>query len=167
MAGSARVILAVDAVEEMLEVARGKEYPAGRVRFRVGDAFRLEEIDGHFSIVVAAFLWSHLPRRELPLWLDGLTRRFSEGVTLWLTDNRYAEGSSTPIARRDAQGNSWQTRRLADGSEFEIMKNFPTPEELTAVIRPYAREVEIRLLDYFWIVKAELRGLETVDVEPA
>ena len=31
-------------------------------------------------------------------------------------DNRYVEGSSTPIARRDAEGNTYQRPSLDDGS---------------------------------------------------
>jgi len=45
-------------------------------------------------------------------------------------DNRYVEGSSTPISRRDAQGNTYQARKLDNGSAHEVLKNFPTEREL-------------------------------------
>jgi len=41
-------------------------------------------------------------------------------------DNRYVDGSSTPISERDADGNTYQRRRLADGSDNRVLKNFPT-----------------------------------------
>ncbi|HEX7879539.1 MAG TPA: hypothetical protein VF720_09020, partial [Candidatus Eisenbacteria bacterium] len=76
-------------------------------------------------------------------------------------DNRFAEASSTPISRRDDFGNTWQRRRLEDGSEFEIVKNFPTPEELSAVTRTHRTGVTIRLFDYYWILEGD-----TIPVPP-
>ena len=49
-------------------------------------------------------------------------------------DNNYVEGSSTPIARRDSDGNTFQKRTLEDGAEFEVLKNFPTGTELCASV---------------------------------
>ncbi|HEX7879370.1 MAG TPA: class I SAM-dependent methyltransferase, partial [Candidatus Eisenbacteria bacterium] len=129
MARSARTITAIDSVPEVLERARARGCPPGKVRFQGGDAFRPEEIGGSYSLVVTAFLWSHIPRREIPGFLEGIARRFPDGIRVIFADNRFAEGSSTAISRRDDFGNTWQRRRLEDGSEFEIVKNFPTPEE--------------------------------------
>jgi ubiquinone/menaquinone biosynthesis C-methylase UbiE len=161
MARSARTITAFDPVPEVLERARARGCPAGKVRFRSGDAFRLEDIGGHFSLVVAAFLWSHIPRREIPVFLEGIARRFPEGVRVVFVDTRWREGYSTPIARRDAWGNTWQVRRLEDGGEFEIIKNFPTADELSAVARAQLTNVNIRLLECFWILEAD-----TIPVAP-
>jgi len=155
MARSARTITAFDRVPEVLERARARGCPPGKVRFRGGDAFRMEEIGGSYSLVVAAFLWSHIPRREIAVFLDGIARRFPEGIRVFFVDNRFVEENSTPLSRRDAYGNTWQRRRLADGSEFEIVKNFPTPEELSAVTRAQLTGVSIRLLDYYWILEGE------------
>lgn len=167
MARSARTLTAFDPCPEMLERARARAYPPGKVRLRAGDGFRLEEIGGSYSLVVAAFLWSHIPRREIAVFLDGIARRFPEGVRVLFTDNRFAEGSSTPLSRRDDYGNTWQRRRLADGSEFEIVKNFPTPEELSAVARAQLTGVSIRLLDYYWILEGETLPREVEPVPEA
>ena len=47
-----------------------------------------------------------------------------------MLDNNYVIGSSTPISRTDANGNTYQARPLQDGSTHEVLKNFPSQAEL-------------------------------------
>jgi hypothetical protein len=47
-----------------------------------------------------------------------------------LLDNRYVEGSSTPVSEPDAHGNTYQLRRLADATEVRVLKNFPSKAQL-------------------------------------
>jgi demethylmenaquinone methyltransferase/2-methoxy-6-polyprenyl-1,4-benzoquinol methylase len=47
-------------------------------------------------------------------------------------------------------------RRLQDGSEYEIMKNFPTHAELRGLLREYCANVKILQLEYYWAVTATL-----------
>jgi demethylmenaquinone methyltransferase/2-methoxy-6-polyprenyl-1,4-benzoquinol methylase len=63
-------------------------------------------------------------------------------------DNRYVQGSSTPISRKDAEGNTYQARRLADGSSHEVLKNFPSARELRARLGEEVRYVEYQ---YYWL----------------
>lgn len=153
-------VMGIDLASDALEVARGAWTAPGRVRFRQGDIFRLEDVAGHFTAILAAFLWSHIPRREIALFLEGLSRRFPEGATLLVVDNLFVEGSSTPIARRDPFGNTWQSRRLSDGTEFEILKNFPSPGELAAMTRDPLAGVEIQLFQYYWLMTGQIRPRE-------
>lgn len=155
MARSARTITAFDSAPAVLDVARGRGCPPEKVRFLSGDAFGLAEIGGNYSLVVAAFLWSHIPRREIPEFLNGIARRFPEGIRVVMIDNRQVDGSSSPISRRDDFGNTWQRRTLDDGSEFEIIKNFPSADELAITTGQHLTDVDIRLLDYFWILEGE------------
>jgi SAM-dependent methyltransferase len=150
IARTARTVTAVDVVPEVLERAMKKEYPPARVRFRLGDAFRLDDVSGSFDAVLAAFLWSHLPRRQIATFLDGIQRRFPDGVAVAFVDNRFVEASNTPISRRDDRGDTWQTRTLADGSIHEIRKNFPGPDELAAQTRLHLVDVDIALPGHFW-----------------
>jgi hypothetical protein len=69
-----------------------------------------------------------------------------------ILDNRFAEGSSTAISRRDAEGNTYQIRHLPNGEEYEVLKNFPTPEELAEAVRPVAREAHLESVAYYWLM---------------
>jgi demethylmenaquinone methyltransferase/2-methoxy-6-polyprenyl-1,4-benzoquinol methylase len=66
-------------------------------------------------------------------------------------DNRYVEGSSTAISRKDAEGNTYQDRRLADGSSQEVLKNFPTGPELRARLDRFGIDFSFSEYEYYWL----------------
>lgn len=150
-------VTALDASEEVLALARGKRYPAGRVRFQTGDCYALPDFGRRHDALLAAFWWSHVPLERLDAFLRGAESAVAPGARLVFIDNRYVEGSSTPLARRDAGGNTYQERRLDDGSTHEVLKNFPSDAELRARAGAGAREVVLESLDYFWLLSYRAR----------
>ena len=68
-----------------------------------------------------------------------------------------AHGSSTPISRKDAEGNTYQMRNLASGEAFEVLKNYPTAEELAGAVRGVAREAHLESLTYYWLMVFTLK----------
>jgi SAM-dependent methyltransferase len=152
LAPVARSICAVDAAPEALELARGKQYPS-RVRLEQADAYLLGSIPGRFTAGFAAFWWSHVPLNELPRFLGGLHRRLGAGARVTFCDNRFVPGSSTPISRRDAAGNTYQRRRLDNGEEYEVLKNFPLAAELEDILRGEGvTQASLTELTYYWSV---------------
>jgi demethylmenaquinone methyltransferase/2-methoxy-6-polyprenyl-1,4-benzoquinol methylase len=149
-APAARSILATDLTAETLAIARAKAYPPGRVRFAEADAYALEGLEGRFDAGLACFWWSHLPKERIPAFLAGWHRRLGPGARVVLLDNRYVAGSSTPLSRTDAAGNTYQARKLADGTEHEVLKNFPAREELAGVLAGRASGLEWLELPYYW-----------------
>lgn len=144
---------AFDINEEMLVIARTKELDPARVRFGVADAYAVPVPGTRYDAAYASFWWSHVAKRELPRFLQGLHRALAPGARVVFLDNRFVAGSSTPISRQDPDGDTWQTRTLSDGSRHEVLKNFPAPAELEGAVRPYANAetaVEVRLFDYYW-----------------
>jgi demethylmenaquinone methyltransferase/2-methoxy-6-polyprenyl-1,4-benzoquinol methylase len=74
-----------------------------------------------------------------------------------MLDNRYVAGSSTPIWRTDAAGDTWQLRSLQDGSRHEVLKNFPAAGELQRLVERDACNVVVDELPYFWLLRYELK----------
>ena len=146
-----RSIVATDASPETLAVARQKTYPSDRVRIELADAYAPGSIAGHFTAGFAGFWWSHVPREELSRFLGSLHRRLGPGARVVFCDNRYFEGSSTPIVREDTAGNTYQLRRLANGEEHEILKNFPSAVELDRVLRSHGgTDISVTDMTYYW-----------------
>ena len=144
--------LATDLNPETMEVARAKTMPAA-VEFRTADAWTFAEIGTEtFDGAFAGHWWSHLAVDRVPAWLDALHARLEPGARVVVLDNRYVEGSSTPISRRDAAGNSWQERRLDDGSVHEVLKNFPTRDEAFAMLGTRAHMPEWIEHPYYWLL---------------
>lgn len=136
--------LATDLNRETTAIARAKPQPAV-VRFATVDALTLAElgpqaVGGGFDAAFAGFWWSHVPRAQLGAWRDTWLARLAPGARVLLLDNRYVPGSSTPLSAADAAGDTWQQRRLADGSTHRVRKNFPHEGELEAWAAPWARD---------------------------
>ena len=96
-----------------------------------------------------------VPRRDRRAFIATLHAALAPGAVVVALDNRYVEGSSTPISHTDVDGNSYQRRRLADGSEHTVLKNFPDEAELIAEISDYGTAVEYTALEYYWLLKYE------------
>ncbi len=154
---SARSVLATDINEEVLAIARHKTYPNRNVEFKIADAYSLANVTCRFSAGFAGFWWSHVPRQRLGCFLDCFHSRLCPGARVVFLDNNYVQGSSTPIARRDAEGNTFQKRRLEDGTEFEVLKNFPTESELRACVSAPAEEIELIPFKYYWCFRYTAR----------
>lgn len=152
LASSAASVTAVDINNEVLEIARTRPIPWENVEFRREDVYALPQFSWQFSGGLAGFWWSHVPKASLRSFLTGLHRTLAPGATMVFFDNVYLEGGSTPISRRDAGGNTYQKRTLGDGSTYEVLKNFPTEEELRQALDGLASDVRIGFLPHFWIM---------------
>ncbi|HUC84811.1 MAG TPA: class I SAM-dependent methyltransferase [Candidatus Acidoferrales bacterium] len=153
---TAESILATDINPEMLELARAKAYFCP-VCFRQADVFDLNPLAvNDFTAGLAMAWWSHLRKSELHRFLNGYHRVFRPGAVLVYMDNRFVPGSSTPISRIDDEGNTFQIRRLEDGSQYEVLKNFPSENEVKGLLAGVASEICWTELQYYWFLKYRL-----------
>jgi SAM-dependent methyltransferase len=157
IARTAAKVHACDINEAVLEIARDKPIPRQRVSFFKADAITLEGVPPGCDAAFAGFWWSHVKKSDLARFVRNLAAHVEPGALVAILDNRYAEGSSTAISRRDAEGNTYQMRKLANGEEYEVLKNFPTPAELADAVRPVAREAHLESLAYYWLLVFTLK----------
>lgn len=156
IAEQAESVLALDYNEETLAIARTKRYPKKNVQFQQGDAYALPAWQQKFSACYAGFWWSHVPLGRLDGFLKGVQGRLEPGATIAFMDNTYSEGSSTPVSRRDTDGNTYQSRRLADGSTHEVLKNFPTVRELGARLGRIGTDFHCTEYEYYWVATCRI-----------
>ena len=149
LAMTAAHVTAVDLNEPVLELARAKPILPERMRFQQADAFALDSVDGEFDAGVAVFWWSHVPKQRLQEFLRGFHRKLQPGSRVVFIDNQYVEGNSTPISRRDSDGNTFQQRTLENGGAFEVLKNYPSDTELQTALSD-AAALTITRLEYYW-----------------
>jgi demethylmenaquinone methyltransferase/2-methoxy-6-polyprenyl-1,4-benzoquinol methylase len=151
IAEQAESVLATDYNDEPLAIAKSKPYRKANVRFERADAYALPDWPQKFSACYAGFWWSHVPLSRLDPFLEGLHCRLDPGSRVAFMDNTYFEGSSTPISRKDAEGNTYQARRLDDGSPYEVLKNFPSAPELRSRLSQFGTDVAITQYQYYWV----------------
>jgi demethylmenaquinone methyltransferase/2-methoxy-6-polyprenyl-1,4-benzoquinol methylase len=145
-------VVALDLNEEVLEIARTKKVPAGRVEFTKGSAYEIPGFGRRHDALFAGFWWSHVPLARLNSFLEEANGAVAPGALIVFLDNRYVEGSSTPLSRTDAEGNSYQTRKLDDGSAHEVLKNFPGEGELIRRASLAGWGAQVELLEHYWLL---------------
>jgi SAM-dependent methyltransferase len=156
IADSAAAVLATDINPEVIEIARAKGLPADKVEFALADAFDLQ-LDGAFSACFAGFWWSHVKRQDQAGFLARLREKLGKDALLVMLDNVYVEGGSTPIARTDPQGNTYQIRTLPDGERHEVLKNFPSDSALRKKLGAAVKDIRILRLEHYWMLTGRLK----------
>ncbi len=159
MSQSAQSIVALDAAPEMIAEAQRKDFGCP-VELRVADMFAWIPPQ-RYDLVVLGFWFSHHPRQNYAALFDVLFRAIKPGGLIWMIDNNPpAEGPSgdtvsSHSAGIDADGNNLRTRRLDDGAEHTIIKNYFTELELRSAIEPHAAIRHLTYGDYYWTVGLE------------
>jgi SAM-dependent methyltransferase len=154
-ATTAKAILATDCNPSPLALARSKNLGL-HVTFARADAFALPTQGATFDGGMAHFWWSHVALADQQRFLTHFASKLHTGAKLFMIDNAFTAGS-TPISRRDGLGNTYQRRRLASGGDYEILKNFPTSEDLRRALDGTCSGVKVLQLEHYWAVSAVLR----------
>jgi demethylmenaquinone methyltransferase/2-methoxy-6-polyprenyl-1,4-benzoquinol methylase len=122
----------------------------GNARFLVADAFELPNELGTFNAAFAGLWLSHIPTSRLRAFFTSLHKQLTPGSSVLLLDNNEAQLKELPITKQDAQGNTYQTRVLQDGTSYHVLKNFSTVLELIEIIKGIGSKPQYRMLENFW-----------------
>lgn len=152
LAPIARSLVAIDASSEVLEIARSR-VTVKNASFIKGDAYRPPNDQAPFQSAFAGFWLSHVPKARLGEFFHSLHRTLAPGAKVVLLDNRFVEGSSTPLSEQDAEGNTYQSRALDDGSTHRVLKNFTSEHGLREMVAGIATDVEFHQWQYFWALE--------------
>jgi demethylmenaquinone methyltransferase/2-methoxy-6-polyprenyl-1,4-benzoquinol methylase len=156
IAPQATSLLATDATAQALALA-SKRVISGKVRFALADAYALPAELGRFDAAFAGFWLSHVPKSRLADFFAGLHARLEPGAKVLLLDNRFVAGSNHPVSEVDAEGNTYQMRRLQNGSVHKVLKNFPSGDELLAMIAGLGVVgTVLHQWQYFWALAYEI-----------
>jgi len=153
---TAKSILATDINETVIEIAQSKKYQSPTT-FKKADIYNLRNVHEQLDSGFGGFIWSHIPKRELDVFLSGIISIISPGGLVVFVDNQYVEGSNTPIDSKDESDNTYQIRKLSNGNNYKVIKNFPADKEILDIIDPIGNEIEIERLDYFWVLKFKVK----------
>jgi demethylmenaquinone methyltransferase/2-methoxy-6-polyprenyl-1,4-benzoquinol methylase len=145
---------ATDAIAEPLALARGRP-GVEAVHFALADAYDLPESLGRFDAAFAGLWLSHVPIGRRGAFLASLHRLLTPGARVVFLDNGEVQCVELPIAERDAEGNTYQHRRLKDGTTHRVLKNFPSAGELREMIAGRGVRPEYRSLQNFWLFSYE------------
>lgn len=149
----AEKMLSTDVNEEMLSVARRRNYGRKNVQFLISDAYRLDNVKGDFDSAFCGYWMSHVKKRNMRKFLVSLHSKIRKGSVVVLLDNLWVARANKPISRRDEEGNTYQTRKLNNGMEFEIVKNFLTGDDLMSITEGIGDRRQFFSFQYYWVFR--------------
>ena len=68
-------------------------------------------------------------------------------------DNRFVKDSSSPISEPDAEGDTYQTRLLDNGTAYRVLKNFLTEQELQVLVNNLGSQVVYTEWQHYWALE--------------
>jgi SAM-dependent methyltransferase len=152
LAEVAERVCATDASPAMLALARAKKLPPARVEFREADAFALDTVGGDCNGGLANFWLSHVPAARREGFLDGFHRRLARGSPVFLADNVFVPGISSALVHQPGCPDTFNRRKLPDGSEHEVVKNYFDEAAFRHLLAPRSTDLAVHFGNVFWWV---------------
>jgi demethylmenaquinone methyltransferase/2-methoxy-6-polyprenyl-1,4-benzoquinol methylase len=144
LAKRAASVVAVDISPAVLKIAKRKLSGCDNVIFIQGDAYNLDCIGDSFDILFSADWWSHIPKEFLPTYLDSSMKKLLPGSSAITIDMMLSEYFQQETCYYDEHNNRISRRGLPDGSEYQVIKNFPGEEEIRLILGDYGKIVAYR-----------------------
>jgi protein-L-isoaspartate O-methyltransferase len=143
----ASTVRAIDAAPEMIANARGR-VDSPNVTFEVADVFAWTTT-ARFDVIFFSAWLSHVPTSRFEQFWTSLRRLLADrGRVLFIDEHvdehgkeAYGEGSAEMVERR-----------LRDGREFRIVKNFVDPEQLTAQVGQLGWQCRVDRDGQDWVI---------------
>ena len=90
-------------------------------------------------------------------FLAHFTSRLRPSALVLMIDQIYVEAFSSPVSKQEEWGNLYTLRNLVNGSTYEIVKNYPSDEELRGAFAGVCEGVRIVRTSEFWALSAQVR----------
>jgi demethylmenaquinone methyltransferase/2-methoxy-6-polyprenyl-1,4-benzoquinol methylase len=128
-------VLGIDSSSATLEIAGKKLARFRNVILKKADAYFLDDVSGPFDVAFAADWWSHMPISSINSFLENLHKRLKKGSRVIFIDMMTRKEFEDENVYYDSDGNRVSLRTLPDGSEYEVVKNFPSKKDLFAILK--------------------------------
>ncbi len=155
----AKSIVGIDTVEEMLEIAGKKKFKCP-VSFCRADVYNLPFKDYSFNGGMADFWFSHIPIEKIEFFLKNFHRLLENESLVVMADNVYVTGIGGEIVKEEGDVNTYKKRKLGDGSEHLVLKNYFSVDELVRIFAKYTRGFGRKNVFYgkhYWYLSYKLK----------
>lgn len=149
---TAQTITATDINLQTIKIAKTKNY-ACQIVFQIADAYNLPFSDQTFTGGLAAFWFSHIPKHKIEVFLREFLRVLKPGAKVLFIDNALRDALT--LIKKQGDTNTYRRRKLKDNSQYLIIKNYFTREELVTIFKkhlPTFSTTNVYQDDYFWYV---------------
>lgn len=155
IADHASSIFATDICEEALAIGR-QRVTSPVVRFVAADAMALKLPRLHFNRVFGGFWLSHVKRLSLADFFVRLHSHLRSGTDVLFVENEYPDRQSRPFESVTHEGDTYELRRLKDGSKHLVLKNYFSDGELVERLGLRTTSIQIERTTYYWSLRYRL-----------
>lgn len=149
-------VVAVDASERMLAIARKRKMSSNNVEYVLGDAYALADVHGVFDAGLANFWFSHVPKARIDEFLDGFHRKLGKAGVVFMADNVYMPGIGGQLIAKPGSENTFKLREASNGLRYEVLKNYYDSDALRRLLSPKTLDLKVRVLKHFWWIKYKI-----------
>jgi ubiquinone/menaquinone biosynthesis C-methylase UbiE len=156
---TAQSIVGTDFAKEMLEIAEEKQFKCP-VSFCKADVFSLPFRNDSFNGGMADFWFSHIPREKIESFLEHFHRLLESESLVVMADNVYIAGIGGEFVKKEGDINTYKMRKLGDGSEHLVLKNYFSVDELVRIFARHARgfgRKNVFYGKYYWYLLYKLK----------
>ncbi len=150
LARQAKQVTAIDNNGEAITLVKTRYNSKPHIHCQLEDAYDLSESLSTYSAAFAGLWISHVPITRRQAFIAGLHRHLAPGSRVMFIDNTRDQCADLPIIFTDRDGNTFQDRVIDDGTHQKALKNFPTENELIAMIEGYGTDAEFQRLIHYW-----------------
>ena len=141
-------VTAVDASPEMININRAK-LRSDKVNYQRADIFKWQP-KTQFDMVFFGFWLSHVPADRLSSFLQTVHNALKPGGRLFMVDSQLAEKSRSAEQNVDSK-DDLQKRILSDGREYEIVKIYYEPAQLSVTLQQHGFDIQVEATPRYFI----------------
>jgi len=142
-------ITGIDINAATLSEARKKIYKCP-VQFLRADVFNHPWANREFDGLLMTFILSHIRRQEVEELALQTRRVLKPGSVAFICDSNLTDQKAIGLEWDDERINSYKMRRLENGREFRILKNFYEKEELIAMLKLWGEIENLTYKTWYW-----------------
>ena len=154
---TAKAVVGIDVNPATLAEAKRKSY-ACPVSFVWADIRHLPIKAEGKNGLLATYIASHVRREELRHLGQVLADVLTPGSPAFLCDNNLFSEMIPELIWDDRHQNTYKKRRLENGEEYIILKNYFEADELEAIFSGWGTIERIVYDTYYWAVALRMRG---------
>jgi demethylmenaquinone methyltransferase/2-methoxy-6-polyprenyl-1,4-benzoquinol methylase len=152
----ARSVTAIDASPEVIELARARVGDS-RVEYVQADLFAWEP-DRTYDVCFFSFWLSHVPKERFAAFWEKVERSLAPGGRAFFIDSARSDLASAADHKLPDPEEQVMLRRLADGSEYRIVKRFQEPEILQRRLAALGWSAKVEMTPEFFVYGHAIPG---------
>jgi len=153
----AKTIIGIDINPATLAEARRKHFSCP-THLVLGDFFHLPIAAGKADSLLATYVISHVRREDLPRLRDEICRIIEPGSPAFMCDNNPLCETQPEMIWDEENVNSYKRRRLENGEEYLILKNYFERRELDDIFASWGAVERLTYDAYYWSATIRMKG---------